>query len=175
MAATSTSHKSLPGFVPKINSGVVPLVPYAGGGREMLSNGRKQSWHTCVRLAVPELRLLIGLIMIATAMAYLWLASQPNFNLNSSAAMAPALLSCFAVIAFAPPLVFNFRNTHSHWRAISAMLGMGWRNAFSIAALVWLMLSNSGRDFLLSSGLVACYFPLLVLQSWLLTRQATRL
>ena len=175
MATTSTTHKSHLGFVPKINSGVGPLGPSKGGRREMLSSSQKQGWITCVRLAFPELRLLIGLIMVATALAYFWLASQPNFTVSSSAAMAPALLSCFAVIAFAPPLVFNFRNTHSHWRAISALLGMGWRNAFSIAALVWLMLSNSGRDFLLSSGLVACYFPLLVLQSWLLTRQATRL
>lgn len=175
MPTSSTSHKSLTGFVPEFNRGVGPLMPYEGGGRKMLRDGRKRSWVTCIRLAFPELRLLIGLVMVATALAYGWLVSQPNFDLRSPNAQAPALLSLFAILAFAPPLVFNFRNTQSHWLALSALLGMGWRNAFSIAALVWLMLSNSGRDFLLSSGLVACYFPLLVLQSWLLTRQANRL
>ncbi len=87
----------------------------------------------------------------------------------------PILLSLFAMIAFAPPLVLNFRSADPNWLFIAALLGIGWRSTFSTIALVYLMLSEAGQDFLLSSGLVACYFPLLVLQSWLLTRQAKRL
>ena len=137
--------------------------------------GSKRSWLACIVLAAPELKILVGLILMITALAMSWMTRDGLDGSWLTEVKVPALLSAFAFIAFAPPLVFNFRSNDVQWRFTSAMLGIGWRSAFSTLALVYLMLSRTGQDFLLSSGLVACYFPLLVLQSWLLTRQAKRL
>lgn len=144
-------------------------------GNSMADNtsGPKNSWFHCVKAAIPELRILLGLVFLATGVAYGWMLLKDSVS-NSSLAV-PAWLSLFVIIAFAPPLVLNFRSSDARWRTVSALLGVAWRSTFSTMALVYLMLSRTGQDFLLSSGLVACYFPLLVLQSWLLTRQAKRL
>lgn len=139
------------------------------------AGGSKQSWLACIALAAPELKILVGLILIITALGMAWMTRDGLEASWLAEVKVPLSLSAFALIAFAPPLVLNFRSNDAQWRFMSAMLGIGWRSAFSTLALVYLMLSRTGQDFLLSSGLVACYFPLLVLQSWLLTRQAKRL
>ena len=140
------------------------------------SNSTRRSWLKCIQLAFPELRILFGFLLICSALGTLWIQyrSQTADTLSSSW-QAPVTLSCIAVLAFSPPLVFGFRSCQQQWRAISALLGLGWRNAVLLIALVCLIQSRAGEDFLLSSGLVACYFPLLALESWLLTRQAKRL
>lgn len=135
----------------------------------------KQSWLNCIRLAAPELRILLGFVFFSTALAALWTNQRQPSDPSLETLRIPGLLAGFALLAFGPPLIFNFRSTDPQWRFAAAMLGIGWRSTFSTMALLILMLSKAGQDFLLSSGLVACYFPLLVLQSWLLTRQAKRL
>lgn len=135
----------------------------------------KRSWFTCIRCATPELRILFGLVLVVTALACGWMLQRGIEGPIAGGLRVPILLSLFAIIAFAPPLILNFRSSDPNWLFIAALLGIGWRSTFSTIALVYLMLSKAGQDFLLSSGLVACYFPLLVLQSWLLTRQAKRL
>lgn len=135
----------------------------------------KRSWLNCISLAAPELRILLGFVMVATALATLWASQQQASPPSLETLGIPGMLAGFALLAFGPPLILNFRSTEPQWRFVAAMLGIGWRSTFSTMALLILMLSKAGQDFLLSSGLVACYFPLLVLQSWLLTRQAKRL
>lgn len=139
------------------------------------ASGIKRSWLKCIRLAAPELKILVGLVLVITALAMTWMLQRGLQSPAYQSLRTPALLSIFAMVAFAPPLVLNFRSTDAQWRFMAAMLGIGWRSTISTIALLYLMLSRTGQDFLLSSGLVACYFPLLVLQSWLLTRQAKRL
>lgn len=135
----------------------------------------KRGWAKCIRMAMPEIKISVGFILIALCLAYLWLVQQDNIAMWSASYLVPLWLALFALIAFTPPLIFNFRSTHVHWGTLSALISIAWRSTFSTAALIFLMVSRTGEDFLVSSGLVACYFPLLLLQSWLLTRQFKRL
>jgi hypothetical protein len=169
---------------PKVSySGLSYTVRESGGANNNLDNGSsmpkapatKRSWLTCIRYAAPELKMLVGLVLVITALAMAWMLQRGVQSPTVEGLRVPILLSLFAIVAFAPPLVLNFRSTDAQWRFMAAMLGIGWRSTISTIALLYLMLSRTGQDFLLSSGLVACYFPLLVLQSWLLTRQAKRL
>lgn len=135
----------------------------------------KRSLAKCIGMAMPEIKISVGFILIAMSLAYLWLAQQDKVAMWSASYLVPLWLALFALVAFTPPLIFNFRSTHVHWGTLSALISIAWRSTFSTAALIFLMVSRTGEDFLLSSGLVACYFPLLLLQSWLLTRQFKRL
>jgi hypothetical protein len=133
----------------------------------------KSLWAS-IFLARYELRMLVGALLVIGALELLWLSTGVSAE-DSIDEFGPLILLAGIIIfvASAPPLCFPYMSESPGWRANSILLGILWRSMILLPAL-GVACTKQFRAIPFCWSLVVFFFPILVLESALLIRQAKR-
>jgi len=127
-----------------------------------------------ILLARYELRMLVGALIVIGALEALWLSTGESAE-GSVDEFWPmiVLAGVITFVASAPPLCFPYMSESPGWRANSILLGILWRSMILLPAL-GVACTKQFRAIPFCWSLVVFFFPILVLESALLIRQAKR-
>jgi hypothetical protein len=133
----------------------------------------KSLWAS-ILLARDELRMLVGALIVIGALEALWLSTGESAE-GSVDEFWPmiVLAGVITFVASAPPLCFPHISESPGWRANSILLGILWRSMILLPAL-GVACTKQFRAIPFCWSLVVFFFPILVLESALLIRQAKR-
>lgn len=125
-------------------------------------------------LARYELRMLIGALLVIGAFEAFWLLPRESAEGSVDEFWPLILLAGFIMfVASAPPLCFPYMSESPGWRANSILLGILWRSMILLPVL-GVACTKQFRAIPFCWSLVVFFFPILVLESALLIRQAKR-